>query len=202
MFCHIKDEFFRDRTWPSFEPFRRDLEAYVVHWNTRRRQVKLKELTPEEFRNQSLAAKVLIYPLQVLGRSSCGRAFSSLRKGSLRDLPAKSERNSVQSTNSTDGYPSVCCNAKTLAVRKSASYPVDVFPDVLPNPPAENPAQTRDLLCTQLMRGSPMATPHLNAMVDGDTHATTMNRRCNEGIFVRVRERELSPLPLSICLPT
>ncbi|MCQ5240200.1 IS3 family transposase [Senegalimassilia anaerobia] len=28
----------------------------MVHWNTRRRQVKLKGLTPEEFRNQSLAA--------------------------------------------------------------------------------------------------------------------------------------------------
>ncbi|MED9893276.1 MAG: IS3 family transposase, partial [Collinsella sp.] len=26
------------------------------HWNTRRRQVKLKGLTPEEFRSQSLAA--------------------------------------------------------------------------------------------------------------------------------------------------
>nr|WP_271711874.1 IS3 family transposase [Hugonella massiliensis] len=25
-----------------------------MHWNTRRRQVKLKGLTPEEFRNQSL----------------------------------------------------------------------------------------------------------------------------------------------------
>ncbi|WP_417165233.1 IS3 family transposase [Senegalimassilia anaerobia] len=25
----------------------------MVHWNTRRRQVKLKGLTPEEFRNQS-----------------------------------------------------------------------------------------------------------------------------------------------------
>ncbi|WP_169171528.1 IS3 family transposase, partial [Bifidobacterium oedipodis] len=27
-----------------------------VHWNTKRRQVKLKGLTPEEFRNQSLHA--------------------------------------------------------------------------------------------------------------------------------------------------
>ncbi|WP_368134112.1 IS3 family transposase [Collinsella bouchesdurhonensis] len=27
-----------------------------MHWNTRRRQVKLKGLTPEEFRNQSLRA--------------------------------------------------------------------------------------------------------------------------------------------------
>ncbi|MEF2830244.1 MAG: IS3 family transposase, partial [Senegalimassilia anaerobia] len=33
-----------------------DLDAYVVHWNTRRRQVKLKGLTPEEFRSQSLVA--------------------------------------------------------------------------------------------------------------------------------------------------
>ncbi len=56
VFGHIKDEFFRGRTWPSFEAFKRDLDAYVVHWNTRRRQVKLKGLTPEEFRNQSLAA--------------------------------------------------------------------------------------------------------------------------------------------------
>ncbi|MEE8717584.1 MAG: IS3 family transposase, partial [Coriobacteriales bacterium] len=27
-----------------------------VHWNTRRGQVRLKGLTPEEFRNQSLCA--------------------------------------------------------------------------------------------------------------------------------------------------
>lgn len=38
-----------------------DLDDFVVHWNTRswntrRRQVKLKGLTPEEFRRQSLAA--------------------------------------------------------------------------------------------------------------------------------------------------
>ena len=56
VFGHLKDEFFRNQTWPSFEEFRRDLDAYIVHWNTRRRQVKLKGLTPEEFRNQSLCA--------------------------------------------------------------------------------------------------------------------------------------------------
>ena len=56
VFGHLKDEFFRDQTWPSFDAFKRDLDAYVVHWNTRRRQVKLKGLTPEEFRNQSLHA--------------------------------------------------------------------------------------------------------------------------------------------------
>ena len=49
-------EFFKRRTWPDFELFRADLDAYVVHWNTRSRQVKLKRLTPEEFRSQSLVA--------------------------------------------------------------------------------------------------------------------------------------------------
>ncbi|MEQ2908660.1 IS3 family transposase [Collinsella sp. CLA-AP-H1] len=28
----------------------------MAHWNARRRQVRLKGLTPEEFRNQALAA--------------------------------------------------------------------------------------------------------------------------------------------------
>lgn len=32
------------------------LEEHIVHWNTMRRQVRLKGLTPEEFRSQSLAA--------------------------------------------------------------------------------------------------------------------------------------------------
>lgn len=56
VFGHMKDEFFRGVEWPSFEEFKRDLDAYIVHWNTRRRQVRLKGLTPEELRNQSLTA--------------------------------------------------------------------------------------------------------------------------------------------------
>ena len=56
VFGHMKDEFFRGRTWPDFESLKADLDAYVDHWNTRRRQVKLKGLTPEEFRSQPLAA--------------------------------------------------------------------------------------------------------------------------------------------------
>ena len=56
VFGHIKDELFRGRTWPDFESFKADLDAYIIHWNTRRRQVKLKGLTPEEFRSQSLVA--------------------------------------------------------------------------------------------------------------------------------------------------
>ena len=44
------------REWKTFEDFKRDLEEYIVHWNTSRRQVRLKGLTPEEYRNQALAA--------------------------------------------------------------------------------------------------------------------------------------------------
>lgn len=56
LFGHLKDEFFRGVDWNSFEAFKADLEAYIVHWNTCRRQKKLKGLTPEEFRCQSLQA--------------------------------------------------------------------------------------------------------------------------------------------------
>ena len=56
VFGHLKDEFFRGGQWSDFASFKRDLEAYIVHWNTRRRQKRLKGLTPEEFRNQSLVA--------------------------------------------------------------------------------------------------------------------------------------------------
>lgn len=54
-FGHLKDEFFRWPEWPGFEPFKADLDAYVVHWDTKRRQVRLKGPTPEEFRGRSLA---------------------------------------------------------------------------------------------------------------------------------------------------
>lgn len=56
LFGHVKDEFYRGREWRTFEDFKRDLEECIVHWNTRRRQAGLKGLTPEEFRNQALAA--------------------------------------------------------------------------------------------------------------------------------------------------
>ena len=54
VFGHLKDEFFRGRDWDSFEEFKRDLEAYIHHWNNVRRQVGLKGLTPVEFREQAL----------------------------------------------------------------------------------------------------------------------------------------------------
>ena len=54
VFGHIKDEFFRGRDWSDFESFKRDLEAYIHHWNHVRRQARLKGLTPVEFRDQAL----------------------------------------------------------------------------------------------------------------------------------------------------
>ena len=54
VFGHLKDEFFRGRDWQTFESFKADLNAYITHWNTTRRQVKLKGLTPAEYRDQAL----------------------------------------------------------------------------------------------------------------------------------------------------
>ena len=54
VFGHLKDEFFRGRDWQTFESFKADLATYITHWNTTRRQVKLKGLTPAEYRDQAL----------------------------------------------------------------------------------------------------------------------------------------------------
>ena len=61
VFGHIKDEFFRGQDWQTFESFKADLATYITRWNATRRQVKLKGLTPEEYRDQALreAAKRL-----------------------------------------------------------------------------------------------------------------------------------------------
>ena len=56
LFGHVKDEFCLGREWKTFEDFKRDLEEYIVHWSTSRRQVRLKGLTPVDFRSQALAA--------------------------------------------------------------------------------------------------------------------------------------------------
>ena len=58
VFGHLKDEFFRGQDWQTFESFKADLEAYITHWNTVRRQVKLKGLTPVEYRVQALEVAV------------------------------------------------------------------------------------------------------------------------------------------------
>ena len=54
VFGHLKDEFFRGQDWQTFESFKADLDAYITHWSTTRRQVKLKGLTPAEYGDQAL----------------------------------------------------------------------------------------------------------------------------------------------------
>ena len=49
-----RTKFFRGQDWQTFESFKADLDAYITHWNTTRRQVKLKGLTPAEYRDQAL----------------------------------------------------------------------------------------------------------------------------------------------------
>ena len=56
VFGHLKDEFYRNREFASYERFKTELDAYIVHWNTKRRQIRLEGHTPEEYRNMSLAA--------------------------------------------------------------------------------------------------------------------------------------------------
>ncbi len=43
VFGHLKDEFYRGREFDSFERFKAELDAYIVHWKTRRRQIRLKD---------------------------------------------------------------------------------------------------------------------------------------------------------------
>ncbi len=56
VFGHLKDEFYTGREFASYEEFKSELDAYIIHWNTRRRQIRLEGHTPEEFRNMSLTA--------------------------------------------------------------------------------------------------------------------------------------------------
>ena len=39
-----------------FDLFKSQLDAYIVQWNTKRRQEKLEGHTPEDFRSMSLVA--------------------------------------------------------------------------------------------------------------------------------------------------
>ena len=56
VFGHLKDEFHAGREFASYEQFKNELDAYIIHWNTKRRQIRLEGHTPEEFRNMSLTA--------------------------------------------------------------------------------------------------------------------------------------------------
>lgn len=55
-FGHMKDEFYRNRSFDNFDSFKAELDAYICYWNTRRYQPKLEGLSPEQFRTQSWGA--------------------------------------------------------------------------------------------------------------------------------------------------
>lgn len=55
-FGHLKDEFYRGRDFDSSESFKEQLDAYIVYWNTRRYQVRLKGTTPVQYRGHSIRA--------------------------------------------------------------------------------------------------------------------------------------------------
>lgn len=41
VFGHLKDEFHAGREFASYEQFKNELDAYIIHWNTKRRQIRL-----------------------------------------------------------------------------------------------------------------------------------------------------------------
>ena len=55
-FGHLKDEFYRGRDFDSFDSFKEQLDSYIVYWNTRRYQVRLKGMTPVQYRGHSMRA--------------------------------------------------------------------------------------------------------------------------------------------------
>ena len=55
-FGHLKDEFYRGREFESFDDFAEQLDAYIEYWNEGRRQERLKEMTPVEYRGHMRAA--------------------------------------------------------------------------------------------------------------------------------------------------
>lgn len=56
VFGHLKDEFYTGREFDSYRQFKQELTEYITYWNTKRRQKRIKGLTPEEYRSMSLAA--------------------------------------------------------------------------------------------------------------------------------------------------
>lgn len=55
-FGHLKDEFYRGKSFDSFESFKEQLDAYIVYWNTKRYQARLKGMTPVQYRGHSIRA--------------------------------------------------------------------------------------------------------------------------------------------------
>lgn len=55
-FGHFKEEFLRDRQFRSLAHFKAELDQYIYWFNNERIQLRLKGLSPVEYRTQSLAS--------------------------------------------------------------------------------------------------------------------------------------------------
>lgn len=55
-FGHLKDEFYRNRDFKSFEQFKEELEEYIRYWNTKRYQMCLNGMTPVQYRSHPIRA--------------------------------------------------------------------------------------------------------------------------------------------------
>jgi len=52
----LKSEFYNNRKFPSIENFEKELSEYIDYYNNRRIKVKLKGLSPIQFRTQSFVS--------------------------------------------------------------------------------------------------------------------------------------------------
>lgn len=50
LFGHLKDELYRDRGFDSLGSLKGQLDCPIGHWNARRHQTRLKEMTPVQYR--------------------------------------------------------------------------------------------------------------------------------------------------------
>lgn len=56
VFGHLKDESYTGREFAPYEEPKSELDVYIIHWNTRRRQIRSEGHAPEKFRNMSPTA--------------------------------------------------------------------------------------------------------------------------------------------------
>ena len=55
-FGHLKDGFYGGRSSESFESLKEQIDAYIIYWNARRCQARLKGMTPVQYRGHSIKA--------------------------------------------------------------------------------------------------------------------------------------------------
>lgn len=61
VFRYLKDECYMGRVSGSCEWFRAELDAYIVRWNAKRRQMRLEERAPAESRSVHSSWSELVF---------------------------------------------------------------------------------------------------------------------------------------------